>query len=201
MYAVIKAGGKQHRVQPGDVIDVELMHRGQDESVSFSPILVVDDDGKAHVGKDLGKASVTAKLVGEHKGDKVKVVKYRPKTGYARHQGHRQLYTLVEIQEVKLGGRSASKKAESRPAPEAEVEAPPEQVAAAADPPDAKAPAEPEPGTEAKGDETAAAESDAGTEAKGVFSAGTGAAGEEVFTTEDASPEPADESAEPPREG
>jgi large subunit ribosomal protein L21 len=128
MYAVIKAGGKQHRVKPGDVIEVELIHRGQDEVMSFSPILVVDDDGKTHVGKDLGKASVTGKLVGEQKGDKIKVVKYRPKTGYARHQGHRQLYTLVEIQDVKLGGRAPTKKAEPKeepkPAPEAEVEAP-----------------------------------------------------------------------------
>ena len=121
MYAVIKAGGKQHRVKPGDVIEVELIHRGNDETVTFNPILVVDDDGKAHVGKDLGKASVTAKLVGEQKGDKIKVVKYRPKTGYARHQGHRQLYTLVEIQDVKLGGRASAKKAEE-PKGEAKAE-------------------------------------------------------------------------------
>jgi large subunit ribosomal protein L21 len=119
MYAVIKAGGKQHRVKPGDVIEVELMHGGHDESVAFSPILVVDDDGKAHVGKDLGKASVTGKLVGEHKGEKVKVLKYRPKTGYKRLQGHRQLYTLVEIQEVKLGGRAPSKKAKPATAEDA----------------------------------------------------------------------------------
>ncbi|HEX9235951.1 MAG TPA: 50S ribosomal protein L21 [Actinomycetota bacterium] len=133
MYAVIKAGGKQHRVKAGDVIEVELIHRGQDEKVTFTPILVVDDDGKAHVGKDLGKASVTAKLLGEKKGDKIKVFKYRPKTGYAKTQGHRQLYTLVEIQDVKLGGRAAAKKTEEpKPAPEKEVEgAKPEAVAEA----------------------------------------------------------------------
>jgi large subunit ribosomal protein L21 len=111
-------------VKSGDVIEVELVHKGQDENVTFTPILVVDDDGKAHVGKDLGKASVTAKLVGEHKGDKVKIFKYRQKTGYARKQGHRQMYTLVEIQDVKLGGRAASKKAEPKEEPEASVEAP-----------------------------------------------------------------------------
>jgi large subunit ribosomal protein L21 len=119
MYAVIKAGGKQHRVKAGDVIEVELVHGGHDETVTFSPILVVDDDGKAHVGKDLGKASVKAKLVGEHKGDKVKIFKYRQKTGYAKKQGHRQLYTLVEIQDVTLGGRAPAKKAEPKPEPEA----------------------------------------------------------------------------------
>jgi large subunit ribosomal protein L21 len=119
MYAVIKAGGKQQRVKPGDVIEVELMHGNPDDTLTFSPLLVVDDDGKAHVGKDLGKAVVKAKMVGEHKGDKVKVFKYRPKSGYARHQGHRQMYTLVEIQDVTLGARrAAAKKAEEAPAVE-----------------------------------------------------------------------------------
>src|SRR6266571_6134131 len=110
MYAVIKAGGKQQRVKPGDVIEVELMHGKQGESVTFSPLLVVDDDGKAHVGKDLGRATVKAKLVGQQKGDKVKVFKYRPKTGYKKTQGHRQMYTLVEIEAVSLGRRAPSKK-------------------------------------------------------------------------------------------
>ena len=132
MYAVIKVGGKQQRVKAGDVIEVELMHGQQDEEVTFTPILVVDDDGKAHVGKELGKATVSAKLVGEHKGDKVKVFKYRQKTGYRKTQGHRQMYTLVEIGDVVLGGRRpASKKAEeARPAPAADVEAPAAEVEA-----------------------------------------------------------------------
>jgi large subunit ribosomal protein L21 len=131
MYAVIKAGGKQQRVKPGDVIEVELMHGQHGEEVTFTPLLVVDDDGKAHVGRDLGKATVKAKLVGEQKGDKVKVFKYRPKTGYKKTQGHRQMYTLVEIADVSLGRRAASKKAEasSRPAPVKETEGVPEPVA------------------------------------------------------------------------
>src|SRR6266540_3152462 len=122
MYAVIKAGGKQQRVKPGDVIEVELMHGQHGEAVTFTPLLVIDDDGKAHVGRDLGKATVKAKLVGKQKGDKVKVFKYRPKTGYKKTQGHRQQYTLVEIEDVSLGQRAASKKAEKRPEPEQEVE-------------------------------------------------------------------------------
>jgi large subunit ribosomal protein L21 len=128
MYAVIKAGGKQHRVKPGDVIEVELIHGGQEESVSFTPILVVDDDGKAHVGKELGRATVTAKLLGEQKGDKVKIFKYRPKSGYARRQGHRQMYTMVEIRDVKLGSRGGAKKAEKAEKAEPEAATPnPEQ--------------------------------------------------------------------------
>jgi large subunit ribosomal protein L21 len=112
MYAVIKAGGKQHKVQPGDVIEIELMHGGHDEAVSFTPILVVDDEGKTHYGKELGKAQVKGKLVGQGKGDKVKIFKYRPKTGYTRRQGHRQMLTLVEILEVTLPKRAATKKAD-----------------------------------------------------------------------------------------
>jgi large subunit ribosomal protein L21 len=115
MYAVIKAGGKQQKVKAGDVIEVELMHGGHGDSVTFTPLLVVDDEGKTHVGKEASRAVVKAKLVGEEKGDKVKVFKYRPKTGYRKTQGHRQMYTLVEIQDVSLG-RSAAGKKESAPA-------------------------------------------------------------------------------------
>jgi len=107
MYAVIKAGGKQQRVKAGDVIEVELMHHDGD-TVELHPILVVDDDGKTHVGKDVQKA-VVAKLVGEQKGEKVKVFKFRPKTGYAKRQGHRQLMTLLEIEDIKLGRRAPAK--------------------------------------------------------------------------------------------
>src|SRR2546423_13163366 len=112
MYAVIKAGGKQHGVKSGDVIEVELTHGQQNDALEFSPLLVVDDEGKAHHGKDVAGAVVVAKLAGEQKGDKVKVFKYRPKTGYARHQGHRQLRTLLEIQDIKLRTRTPAKKSE-----------------------------------------------------------------------------------------
>jgi large subunit ribosomal protein L21 len=121
MYAVIKTGGKQHKVQPGDVIEVELMH-GIGETVTFHPLLVVDDDGTTHYGKDAAKAVVTAKPVGEQKGDKVKIFKYKNKTGYARKAGHRQLLTLLEISTVSLGG--ASKTAAKKPAKTEEPEAP-----------------------------------------------------------------------------
>ena len=103
MYAVIKAGGKQQKVKPGDIIEVEYVH-GAGETVTFHPLLVVDDEGKTHYGKDAEKAVVTAKLVGEQKGDKVRVVKYKNKTGYSRRAGHRQLMTLLEIGEVNLAG-------------------------------------------------------------------------------------------------
>ena len=139
MYAVIRAGGKQHRVKAGDVIEVELVHGRAGDSVEFKPLLVVDDEGKAHHGKEVAKAVVVAKLAGEQKGDKVKVFKYRPKTGYARHQGHRQLMTLLEIEDVRLEGKrtTARKKAAEEPATEAEAAEP-----EAAEPEAAEAPAE-----------------------------------------------------------
>ncbi len=114
MYAVIKTGGKQQKVKAGDVIEVEkLVHEG--ETLTFHPILVVEDDGTTHVGSEAAKATVTAKPLGEKKGDKVKIFKYRPKTGYAKRGGHRQLLTLLEIEDVTLGGaQKAEKKAEKK---------------------------------------------------------------------------------------
>ena len=119
MYAVIKAGGKQQRVKPGDVIEVELMHHDGDR-VELHPILVVDDDGKIHYGKEAQRAVVVAKLVGEQKGDKIKVFKYRPKTGYAKRQGHRQLMTLLEIEDIKMRTRAPAAKKDEKPAADAE---------------------------------------------------------------------------------
>lgn len=120
MYAVIRTGGKQHKVKPGDVIEVEYLH-ADGETITLQPLLVVDDDGKTHVGKEIERAVVTAKLVGEQKGEKVNVFKYKNKSGYARRQGHRQLMTLLEISEVKLPARrAAAKKAEEPQEAEAE---------------------------------------------------------------------------------
>jgi large subunit ribosomal protein L21 len=116
MYAVIKTGGKQQKVKPGDVIEIELVkHEG--DSITFTPILVVDDEGNSHFGKELSRAVVKAKLVGEGKGDKVKIFKYRPKSGYQRRQGHRQMHTLVEIQDVSLGRRVTTKGEPAEKAP------------------------------------------------------------------------------------
>jgi large subunit ribosomal protein L21 len=131
MYAVIKTGGKQQKVKAGDVIEVEkLVHEG--ETMTFHPILVVEDDGTTHAGADAAKATVTAKPLGEKKGEKVKIFKYRPKSGYARRAGHRQMLTVLEIEDVSLGAptkKAAPKKAEksedkASPAPEAKAETP-----------------------------------------------------------------------------
>ncbi|MEO8476615.1 MAG: 50S ribosomal protein L21 [Actinomycetota bacterium] len=120
MYAVIKTGGKQQKVKAGDVIEVEkLVHEG--ETLTFHPILVVEDDGTTHVGTDAAKATVTAKPLGEKKGEKIKIFKYRPKTGYAKRGGHRQILTLLEIEDVTLGAtkKRAAKETEEPVADEA----------------------------------------------------------------------------------
>ena len=117
MYAVIKTGGKQHKVKAGDVLEVELLGSEEGETVTFTPLLVVDDDGKSHVGKEIAKATVTAKLLGEQKGDKVRVFRYRPKTGFSKRQGHRQTMTLIEISDIGLGSSRAPRKTKSEDAP------------------------------------------------------------------------------------
>ncbi len=115
MYAVIRAGGKQHKVSPGDVIEVERVKEGSD-SLEFTPLLVVDDKGKTSAGKsDLAKAKVKATVVGDSRGPKVEVYKYRSKTGYRRHNGHRQRYTTIKIDDISIGSsRSAAKKEEQQ---------------------------------------------------------------------------------------
>jgi large subunit ribosomal protein L21 len=99
---VIRAGGKQHKVSKGDVIEIELSKEGG-ESIEFVPLLIVDDKGKTRSAKgELKDARVSAKIVGESKGPKIDVMKYRNKTGYRRHSGHRQKYSMIEIGDIKL---------------------------------------------------------------------------------------------------
>lgn len=116
MYAVIRSGGKQQKVKAGDVIEIELRKGHEDGDLTFTPLLVVDDDGTTHHGRDAARATVRGRLVGEQKGEKVRVFKYKSKTGYSRRQGHRQTYALVEIQDVSLGGeRRGSQRASAKP--------------------------------------------------------------------------------------
>jgi large subunit ribosomal protein L21 len=111
MYAIIRAGGKQAKVQSGDVIEIERV-KGDAEKLSFAPLLVVDDKGNAVSDRDiLAKATVTAKVLGGSQGPKVDIFKYKNKTGYSRRQGHRQKYTQIEITEIKLPGASKAKTA------------------------------------------------------------------------------------------
>jgi large subunit ribosomal protein L21 len=94
MYAIVKTGGKQYKVAVGDVVDVELL---DGDSVDLQPILVVDGSTVLSSADDLAKVSITGNVVGEAKGPKIKILKYKNKTGYKRRVGHRQRYSQVEI--------------------------------------------------------------------------------------------------------
>ncbi len=119
MYAIIRTGGKQAKVHSGDVIDIERV-KGSQDKLSFSPLLVVDDKGKAVSDpKILAKAKVTAKVLGETKGQKIDIFKYKNKSGYRRRQGHRQTYTRIEITGITVPG---AKKTAAKPVPAASSE-------------------------------------------------------------------------------
>jgi large subunit ribosomal protein L21 len=97
MYAVIRTGGKQQRVSEGQRVDVERLGAAQGETVSFSPVLVVDGD-EVLTGTDrLDGAQVSAVVVGEAKGPKITGFTYKPKARARRRWGHRQHYSVVEI--------------------------------------------------------------------------------------------------------
>jgi large subunit ribosomal protein L21 len=102
MIAVIKTGGKQYLVQPGDKIKVEKLDKKEGEEFSFSDVLLVEKNKKIEIGTPLVKdAEVQAKVLGHGKGDKIIVYKYKPKKRESRKIGHRQPYTEIEIIGIK----------------------------------------------------------------------------------------------------
>ena len=98
MYAVIKTGGKQYRVQQGDVIFVEKIDSQADEAVTFEEVLLVNDGDQTRIGAPtVAGAKVEGKVLGQVKGQKIVVYKYKSKKNYRRRAGHRQPFTKVEI--------------------------------------------------------------------------------------------------------
>jgi large subunit ribosomal protein L21 len=105
MYAVIRAGGKQYRVAPGDVIRVEKLATGTDGQVEFPEILAVSG-GEGQIGKPEAGARVVGQLVEEGRGAKILVFHYKRKKQYKKLRGHRQSYTAVRITEIAFDGQS-----------------------------------------------------------------------------------------------
>ena len=98
MYAVIKTGGKQYRVQQGDVIFVEKLNAQADEAVTFDEVLLVGDAEQSKVGTPVVEgAKVQGKVLAQVKSKKIVVYKYKAKKNERKKQGHRQPYTKVEI--------------------------------------------------------------------------------------------------------
>lgn len=100
MYAVIETGGKQYRVSQGDTIRVEKLPGEEGSAVEFTNVLAVKTDDGMLVGEKLSSAKVTGKIVGEGRGPKITVFKFKRKKQYKRTQGHRQDYTAVEVSEI-----------------------------------------------------------------------------------------------------
>src|SRR5580704_5135199 len=105
MYAVIRAGGKQYRVAPGDVIRVEKIGTGTDGHVEFPEVLAVSGEA-GQVGKPQAEARVVGEIVGEGRGAKILVFHYKRKKQYKKLRGHRQSFTAVRITEIASGGQS-----------------------------------------------------------------------------------------------
>lgn len=100
-YAIIETGGKQYKVQEGDVLYIEKLNAGEGETVSFDRVLLVNKDEGLVVGAPLvAGATVTAKVEKHGKGRKIIVFKYKPKKNERRKQGHRQPYTKVVIDKI-----------------------------------------------------------------------------------------------------
>jgi large subunit ribosomal protein L21 len=97
VYAVIKTGGKQERVEEGQKLAVELLGAAEGEEVVFDPVLVVDGDTVLSRRDELAVAKVSARVIGATKGPKVRGFTYKPKTRARRSWGHRQQYTTIEI--------------------------------------------------------------------------------------------------------
>lgn len=135
-YAIVRTGGKQYRVEQGQSLLVERLPEAEGESVALEPLLyvdgseVIDGDGLAHV-------SVQARVVGQERGPKLRVVKFKPKRGYRRHTGHRQELTRIEVTELApaSGGTSgrgrksssaarSSQQAAAEPSPQGSAPAP-----------------------------------------------------------------------------
>lgn len=124
MYAVIRAGGKQYRVAPGDVIRVEKTGTGTDSQVEFPVLAVSGEEGQIGSGTD---ARVVGTVVEEGRGAKILVFHYKRKKQYKKLRGHRQDFTAVRISEIAFGGQSFK-------APEVpKKEAKPKKVKAAAE--------------------------------------------------------------------
>lgn len=97
MYAIVRSGGRQHKVAVGDVLEIDKLDDKVGSSVNLQPLLLVDGDSVTSAKDALDKVSVTAEVLAETKGPKIRILKYKNKTGYKKRQGHRQRYTQVKV--------------------------------------------------------------------------------------------------------
>ena len=101
VYAIVRSGGRQHKVAVGDVVEIDKIVAKAGDTVNLTPLLLVDGDDVSTGADELGKVAVTAEVIGETKGPKIKIIKFKNKTGYKKRQGHRQRYTQVKVTGIK----------------------------------------------------------------------------------------------------
>jgi large subunit ribosomal protein L21 len=121
MYAIVKTGGKQYRVEPGRWLIVERLPVAEGDTVALTPLLIVDGDEMLD-GDALDGVTVSATVLAHERGPKLRIVKFKPKRGYKRRNGHRQNLTRIRIEGVDRGSApssSSQKAAAPAPAPAA----------------------------------------------------------------------------------
>ena len=104
MYAVIKSGGKQHRVEPGEVLRLEKLDAAEGETVNFDQVMMCGEGENIQIGTPfVDGVGVTAEVVSHGRGDKITIIKMRRRKHYRRQAGHRQYFTEVKIREISGG--------------------------------------------------------------------------------------------------
>jgi large subunit ribosomal protein L21 len=101
VYAIVRSGGRQHKVAVGDVLEVDRLEYVVGSTVTLTPLLLVDGDAVTSEASALEEASVTAEVLAETKGPKIRILKFKNKTGYRKRQGHRQRYTTIKVTDIK----------------------------------------------------------------------------------------------------
>jgi large subunit ribosomal protein L21 len=110
MYAIVKTGGKQYRVERGQTLLVERLPAAEGADVALEPMLYRSDDAVFDAA-GLANVKVTAKVIAHVRGEKLRVFKFKPKRGYKRRTGHRQELTKIEVTEITAGAAKAVAKA------------------------------------------------------------------------------------------
>ena len=131
MYAVVRTGGKQYRVSPGDILEVEKLAGAVGDSIVLEDVLMVAGEEGLEIGRpNVAGASVTARITGQHRGEKILVFRYRPKKRVRVRRGHRQFLTRLQISKISGDGFEYMEEAKEEAPPEETVEEIVEEAAA-----------------------------------------------------------------------
>lgn len=103
VYAVVRAGGRQEKVEVGSIITIDRVAADKDANITLVPVLLVDGDAVTHDPKVLSKVTVTAEVLGDLRGPKITIHKFKNKSGYHKRQGFRSELTRVKITDISRG--------------------------------------------------------------------------------------------------